>query len=64
VNVGSQSVDTARLERALDRLADHCEVVARMTAHVDDHRAVVRARLEQALGSELTERLLVGLRAA
>jgi hypothetical protein len=52
------------MERALDRLADHCEVVARLTAHVDERRLVVRERLEQELGAELTQRLLSGLVAA
>jgi hypothetical protein len=52
------------MERALDRLADHCEVVARLTAHVDERRLVVRERLEQELGPELTKRLLTGLVAA
>jgi hypothetical protein len=64
VDVAPQSVDAARMERALDRLADHCEVVARLTAHVDERRLVVRERLEQELGAELTQRLLSGLVAA
>jgi hypothetical protein len=53
--------DAARLERALDRLADHCEVVSRLTAHVDERRLAVRERLEQELGAELTQRLITGL---
>jgi hypothetical protein len=64
VDVAPQSLDAARMERALDRLADHCEVVARLTAHVDERRLVVRERLEQELGAELTQRLLTGLVAA
>lgn len=64
VDVAPQSLDAARMERALDRLADHCEVVARLTAHVDERRLVVRERLEQELGAELTQRLLSGLVAA
>jgi hypothetical protein len=64
VDVAPQSLDAARMERALDRLADHCEVVARLTAHVEERRVVVRERLEQELGAELTQRLLTGLVAA
>jgi uncharacterized membrane protein YccC len=64
VNVASQPVDTARLERALDRLADHCEAIARLTSHVEERRSVVRERLEQELGPELTHKLLSGLVAA
>jgi hypothetical protein len=54
-------MDPARLDRALDRLAEQCEVVARMTATVEDRRPLVRARLEQELGPELTRMLLTGL---
>jgi hypothetical protein len=64
VNVAPQPLDTARLERALDRLAEHCDVVARLTSHVEDRRPIVRMRLEQELGPELTQRLLTGLAAA
>jgi hypothetical protein len=64
VDVAPQSLDAARMERALDRLADHCEVVARLTAQVEERRVVVRERLEQELGAELTQRLLTGLVAA
>ena len=64
MNAAPQPHDAARLDRALDRLAEHCEVVARMTARVEDRRPFVRERLEEQLGVELTERLLVGLRAA
>lgn len=64
VDVAPQSLDAARMERALDRLADHCEMVARRTAQVDERRLVVRERLEQELGAELTQRLLTGLVAA
>jgi hypothetical protein len=63
VNAAPQPLDTARLDRALDRLAEHCEVVARLTAHVDERRPVVRERLEQELGPELTLKLLSGLSA-
>ncbi len=56
-----QPFDPARLDRALDRLRDHCELVAQMTQQVEDRRAVVRARLERELGPELTRVLLSGL---
>ena len=53
--------DAARLDRALDRLAEHCELSARRSAALEEHRAAVRARLEHELGSELTRKLLSGL---
>jgi hypothetical protein len=53
--------DPARLERALDRLAEHCDLTARRTTVIDERRAAVRARLEHELGSELTRKLLSGL---
>jgi hypothetical protein len=53
--------DPARLDRALDRLAEHCELTARRDAAIEERRAAVRARLEHELGSELTRRLLAGL---
>ena len=56
-----QNDDPARLERALDRLAEHCELRARRSAALEEHRAAVRARLEHELGSELTRMLLAGL---
>jgi len=56
-----QNDDPARLERALDRLAEHCELSARRSAALEEHRAAVRARLELELGSELTRMLLAGL---
>ena len=56
-------VDTARVDRALDRLQGHCELIGRMTA-VDERRAAVRARLERELGPELTRVLLSGLATA
>jgi hypothetical protein len=61
MSVGPQPLDPVRLGRALDRLSEHCELVGRMTAHVEERRAVVRARLEQELGPELTRKLLTGL---
>ncbi|HEY7692878.1 MAG TPA: hypothetical protein VH816_11110 [Gaiellaceae bacterium] len=53
--------DEARLDRALDRLAEHCELTARRAAVIEERRVVVRAQLEHELGSELTRKLLVGL---
>jgi hypothetical protein len=54
-------LDPRRLDRALDRLSEHCELVARRTARVEERRVAVRARLERELGSELTRVLLSGL---
>jgi hypothetical protein len=53
--------DPARIQRALDRLAEHCELTVRRHARIEERRAVVRAQLEHALGSELTRTLLTGL---
>ncbi len=58
------SLDSARLDRALDRLADHCESVGQMTRALEERRPVVRARLEAELGPDLTRVLLAGLCAA
>jgi hypothetical protein len=57
-------LDTARLERALDRLADHCELTARRAARIEERRVVVRARLELELGPELARTLVRGLASA
>ena len=64
MSVAPQHLDPARLERALDRLAAHCEVVGRMTRHVEERRPQVRAQLERELGPELTQKLLAGLSTA
>jgi hypothetical protein len=53
--------DAARLDRALDRLAEACELTARRSEAIEERRAAVRARLEHELGSELTRKLLSGL---
>ena len=53
--------DATRLDRALDRLADHCELTARRSEAIEERRVAVRARLEHELGSELTRKLLSGL---
>jgi hypothetical protein len=57
-------IDPARLDRALDRLYEHCELIAQMTAHIEDRRPAVRAQLERELGPELTRLLLTGLASA
>ncbi|HEY7604101.1 MAG TPA: hypothetical protein VH760_07545 [Gaiellaceae bacterium] len=56
--------EPARLDRALDRLAEHCELTARRTAAIEERRLVVRARLERELGPELARVLLNGLASA
>jgi hypothetical protein len=61
MSVAPQPADPARLDRALDRLAEHCEVIGRMTARIEERRAQVRAQLELELGPELTRTLLAGL---
>ena len=57
----AQAQDAARLERALDRLADHCEAFGRMTTRIEERRREVRDQLEQELGPELARMLLAGL---
>jgi hypothetical protein len=64
MSVAPQPLDPARVERALDRLAAHCEVAGRMTRHIEERRGQVRAQLEQELGPELTQKLLAGLSTA
>ena len=61
MSVALQPLDPARLERALDRLSEHCELAGKRAAVIEDRRVVVRARLEQELGPELTTILLGGL---
>ena len=58
-----QHGDAARLQRALDRLAAHCELAARRAELIEQKRALVRTQLEQELGPELTRVLLSGLAA-
>jgi len=60
----SRSSDPAHNRRALDRLAEHCELSVKRAAAIDERRAQVRARLEHELGPELTRTLLAGLAAA
>jgi hypothetical protein len=61
VSATPHQMGSARLDRALDRLADHCEAVTRMMDAIEDRRPVVLAQLEQELGPELTRVLLTGL---
>lgn len=63
MSVAPPPFDSARLERALDRLAVHCDLAVRRSAQIEQRRASVRERLEEELGSELTQKLLVGLAA-
>jgi hypothetical protein len=64
MSVAPQPMDPARLDRALDRLAAHCEVVGLMTPQIEEGRSQVRAQLELELGTELTQKLLAGLSTA
>ena len=63
MSAAPQNTDAARRERALDRLAAHCELAARRSTVIEEKRASVRARLERELGPELTSVLLAGLAA-
>jgi len=58
-----QPTDAGRIDRALDRLAEHCEAIGRMTAAMEERRPQVLALLESELGPELTRTLLAGLAA-
>ena len=60
----SRTPDPARSRRALDRLAEHCELSAKEAAAIEERRAQVRARLEHELGPELAQTLLAGLASA
>jgi hypothetical protein len=64
MSAAPQPLDPDRIDRALDRISEHCELVGRMTELIEDRRVVVRARLEQELGPELTRVLLAGLTTA
>jgi hypothetical protein len=61
MSVAPQSADPARQQRALDRLAAHCELSARRSAMIEERRAQVRALLELELGPEFARTLLTGL---
>ncbi len=64
MSAAPQPIDPARLDRALDRLFEHCELFERRTLVIEDRRVAVRAQLERELGSELTRLLLSGLATA
>jgi hypothetical protein len=57
----SRHSDPAHGRRALDRLAEHCELGEKRAAAIDERRAQVRAQLEYELGPELARTLLAGL---
>jgi hypothetical protein len=65
MSVGSATPTSneARLDRALDHLAENCEAIDRVTAASEERRPQVRAELERELGPELTRTLLAGLAA-
>jgi hypothetical protein len=54
-------LDPAQVERALDRLAEHCELTARRQSRLEERRVAVQARLEHELGTDLARTLLRGL---
>jgi len=54
-------LDPARMERALDRLAEHCELTASRQSRIEVRRMAVVARLERELGTDLARVLLRGL---
>jgi hypothetical protein len=60
----SPTPDPAHSRRALDRLAEHCELSAKRAAAIEERRAQVRARLEHELGPEFARTLLAGLASA
>jgi hypothetical protein len=64
MSAAPQPRDPARLERALDRLSEHCELAGRRAAFIEERRVAVRAHLERELGPELTRTLLTGLATA
>jgi hypothetical protein len=58
MSVAPEPMDAARLDRALYRLAEHCEAIGPV---IEERRPQVRAELERELGPELTPTLLAGL---
>jgi hypothetical protein len=54
--------DLMRVNKGLERLIEHCELINRMTAGPERDQA--EKRLEQELGPELTRRLLARLSSA
>jgi hypothetical protein len=61
MSAAPRELDAARYQRALDRLADHCELTATRQAVIEERRVVIQARLEHELGSDLARKLLAGL---
>jgi hypothetical protein len=61
---GSRIPDPTSSRRALDRLAEHCELSAKRAAAIEERRAQVHARLEHELGPEFARTLLAGLASA
>jgi len=57
----SRIPEPVRSRRALDRLAEHCELSVKRAAAIEERRNQVRARLEHELGPELARTLLAGL---
>ncbi|HZO62943.1 MAG TPA: hypothetical protein VFB35_08170 [Gaiellaceae bacterium] len=64
MTAADSDMDAARLTRALDRLAEACDVNASRNAAIEARRAAIRAQLERELGSELARKLLTGLASA
>ena len=56
-----QPSESGHRHRALDRLAEHCELTSRRTNAIEARRLFVRAWLERELGPELTRLLFRGL---
>ena len=54
-------LDRAHIERALDRLAEHCELTTKRQSRIEERRVAVLARLELELGPDLARTLLRGL---
>jgi hypothetical protein len=61
MTVRPQRHDEARVGRALDRLASHCDLAVRRSERIEQRRRDVREQLERELGPDLVERLLSGL---
>ena len=53
--------DPAGMERALDRLAEHCELTTKRQSRIEERRVAVLARLELELGPDHARTLLRGL---
>ena len=51
--------DPAGMERALDRLAEHCELTTKRQSRIEERRVAVLARLELELGPDIARPLLL-----